>query len=224
MSGHHLLALINDLLDLSKVEAGKLELRPEPFDLRTAVATTLEELRPQAEAKGLTLELHGAEALPPVTADPVRFKQILFNLLSNAVKFTPEGGRITITARVQGLGVRSQGAIPSPHPPGPLPCLEVSVTDTGIGIKAEDLARLFQPFTQLEPVYAKRFQGTGLGLALTKQLVELHGGEIWAESEGEGRGSTFTVRLPLTPPGGACLPNRQEGGRPTHGDDPARRG
>ncbi len=192
-SGQHLLALINDLLDLSKVEAGRLELRPSPFDLQEALAAVLGEIRPQAEKKGLTLELLVAEAPSTVTADPVRFKQILLNLLSNAVKFTPEGGRITVTARFL-------SPAPSPHPPTPGDFLEIAVQDTGIGIKKEDLPKLFQPFTQLDQTAAKRYEGTGLGLALTKRLVELHGGRIWAESEGEGRGSTFTVRLPWHEP------------------------
>ncbi len=206
-SGQHLLALINDLLDLSKVEAGKLELRPEPFEVREALAATLREVQPQAEAKSLVVDLQVDEALPALTADLVRFKQILLNLLSNAVKFTPEGGRVTVTARrvVAGgrgaEGQRSGGADePSPQPPSPpapLPYLEVRVTDTGIGIKAEDMPRLFQEFVQLEATASKRHQGTGLGLALTKRLVELHGGRIWVESEGEGRGSTFTFVLPL---------------------------
>jgi len=202
-SGRHLLALINDLLDLSKVEAGRLELRPEAFDLREALAAALQEFRPQADAKGVTLHLSVDEALTTVTADPVRFKQILFNLLSNAVKFTPEGGRITLKAEVRSekLEVRSEDSTaPPPFSPLTSHFVEISVQDTGIGIKPEDLPRLFQPFTQLEPVYAKRYQGTGLGLALTKRLVELHGGTIWAESEGEGRGSTFTIRLPWHAP------------------------
>jgi signal transduction histidine kinase len=204
VSGQHLLALINDLLDLSKVEAGKLELRPEAFALREALEAALTEIQPQAEAKGLQLQLHVDEALSTLTADSIRFKQILFNLLSNAVKFTPEGGSVTLKAEVRSekLEVRSEDSTaPPPFSPLTSHFVEISVQDTGIGIKPEDLPRLFQPFTQLEPVYAKRYQGTGLGLALTKRLVELHGGTIRAESEGEGRGSTFTVRLPLAPPG-----------------------
>lgn len=194
-SGKHLLALINDLLDLSKVEAGKLELWPEPFDLREALAAALAEIRPQAEAKRLQLQLSVDEALSLLAADPVRFRQILSNLLSNAVKFTPEGGRITVTAR---RVPRSEFQVQNLEP-GTMDFVEIAVQDTGIGIKAEDLPRLFQPLTQLEPVFTKQYQGTGLGLALTKRLVELHGGTIWAESKGEGRGSTFTVRLPLQP-------------------------
>jgi signal transduction histidine kinase len=203
-SGKHLLALINDLLDLSKVEAGKLELRPEAFELGDALAAALTEIRPQAEAKRLQLELQVDPALVTLTADPLRFKQILYNLLSNAVKFTPDGGRVTVSARIgsrgEGLGF-SEGSRLDPKPstlyPGEF--VELAVADTGIGIQPEDLPRLFQPFTQLKSPFVKRHEGTGLGLALTKRLVELHGGQICGASEGEGRGSTFTVRLPLAP-------------------------
>ena len=181
-SGKHLLTLINDLLDLSKVEAGKVELRSEAFVLHEALTAALTEIGPQADAKRLELELHVDESLSAITADPVRFTQIVLNLLSNAVKFTPEGGTVTVTASSLTSG-----------------WVEIAVQDTGIGIKAEDLLKLFQPFTQLETPFVKSSQGTGLGLALTKHLVELHGGQIVAASEGEGLGSTFTVRLPLPP-------------------------
>ena len=196
-SGKHLLALINDLLDLSKVEAGKIELRPETFAFHEALTAALTEVRPQADAKRLELELHLDENLLTITADPVRFTQIVLNLLSNAVKFTPEGGTVTVTARIGS----SEGSRLDPPPstlyPGEF--VEIAVQDTGIGIKAEDLLKLFQPFTQLETPFVKLSQGTGLGLALTKRLVELHGGQIVAASEGPDRGSTFTVRLPNPP-------------------------
>jgi signal transduction histidine kinase len=181
-SGKHLLQLINDILDLAKVEAGKFVLQPEPLD----VAATLEDIlviaRGLANAKAQTIEAEIAPELPPLPADPVRFKQICFNLLSNAIKFTPEQGRITLGAR---------------RVPEAAGCLELRVTDTGIGIREEDLPRLFQEFVQLEAAASKRHEGTGLGLALTKRLVEMHGGRIRAESAGEGRGSTFTVVLPI---------------------------
>ena len=183
-SGRHLLTLINDILDLSKVEAGRLELDPETFSLPETLQAVLTDIRPQAESKGVQLRLESEGSLNLLTADPVRFKQILYNLLSNAVKFTPAGGDVTLAARpVENTSV------------------EIAVTDTGIGIKTEDLPRLFQPFTQLEAALSGRYQGTGLGLALTKRLVELHGGQIRAESEGEGKGTTLTVRLPLGAPG-----------------------
>jgi Amt family ammonium transporter len=185
-SGRHLLALINDLLDLSKVEAGKLTLRPEPFDLAEALAAALQEIQPLADTKQLALALDTAAAPGVLTADPIRFKQILYNLLSNAVKFTPEGGRIAMTARTSDHG----------------DVVEIAVTDTGIGIAAEDLPRLFERYTQLGTATTKRFQGCGLGLALTKQLVELHGGTIAVASAGLGQGSTFTVCLPQAPDAG----------------------
>lgn len=183
VSGRHLLSLINDILDLSKVEAGRLELYPESFVLPEVLKTLLADIRPQAEGKGVQLVLQVDETLELLTADPVRFKQILYNLLSNAVKFTPAGGQVTLAAH-----------------PAEDAFVEIAVTDTGIGIKAEDLPRLFQEFVQLEAAATKRHEGTGLGLALTKRLVELHGGKIWAESKGEGKGTTFRVRVPLDPP------------------------
>jgi len=209
-SGRHLLALITDLLDLSKVEAGKIELYPEPVHLRVAIEAALTDIQPQAERKGLALELHVNAALPPLTADLLRFKQILYNLLSNAVKFTPDGGRIAVNARhVHSSPFTVDSERTSVSEPStvsreqPSEFVEISVADTGIGIKPEDLSMLFQPFTQLEPTFVKRYQGAGLGLALTKRLVELHGGTLWAESAGEGRGSTFRVLLPLAGPRGA---------------------
>ena len=185
-SGKHLLQLISDILDLSKVEAGKLTLQPEPLP----VAETLEDIlviaRGLANKKGQEIQADIVPDLPPLHADPVRFKQVCFNLLSNAVKFTPEQGRITVVAR----RATEDGNL-----------LELRVTDTGAGIRPEDLPRLFQEFVQLETTQKHRHEGSGLGLALTKRLVEMHSGRIWAESEGEGRGSTFTVHLSFGGPG-----------------------
>ncbi|MBI4379669.1 MAG: MEDS domain-containing protein [candidate division NC10 bacterium] len=206
-SGKQLLALVTDLLDLSKVEAGKLELRAQPFALREALEDVLHAIRLQAEAKQQLLHHHVADDLSTIVADQVRVKQILYNLLSNAIKFTPTGGSITVTARrvtSAECGVRSETNRTShlaPRTSHDGDYVELAVADTGIGIKAEDLSKLFQLFTQLEHTLTKSAQGTGLGLALTRNLVELHGGTIWAESAGEGRGSTFTIWLPLTSPG-----------------------
>ena len=202
-SGKYLLQLINDILDLSKVEAGKLEIHPESLDLGEALHAALNQLRPLAEPKGLHMDLRMADGLALLTADPVRFNQILYNLLSNAVKFTPPGGKITLSARVQRATSNVQSS--KSHDVGPWTSdeqtfVEISVEDTGIGIKAEDLPRLFQEFTQLDASLSRQHQGTGLGLALTKKLVELHGGRIWAESRGEGQGTTFTFTLPLKRP------------------------
>ncbi|MGD0267123.1 MAG: GAF domain-containing protein [Candidatus Methylomirabilota bacterium] len=222
--GKHLLQVISDILDLSKVEAGKFDLKLEPL----LVAQTLEDIlviaRGLANKKAQEVQADIAPDLPPLNADPVRFKQILFNLLSNAVKFTPEHGTITLRAyqkaegREQKAASRKQKAegsgqtsgelppLPTAECPLPtadcrLPSLVIEVTDTGVGIKAEDLPRLFQEFVQLETTQAQKHEGTGLGLALTKRLVELHGGRVWAESEGEGRGSRFTVLLLFSGPG-----------------------
>ncbi len=198
VSGQHLLALINDILDISRVEAGKLELHPAAFDLREALEAALTTIAPMAAKKGIAWSLAVGEGLSTIHADPARFKQILFNLLSNAVKFTPAGGTVTVSASVRSEASGVMGEETPPHAlPLTPPFVEIAVKDTGIGIKKEDLPKLFQPFTQLDQTAAKRYEGTGLGLALTKRLVELHGGRIWAESEGEGRGSTFHVRLPL---------------------------
>ncbi len=176
-SGRHLLGLINDLLDLSKVEAGRVELVRRPCSPRTVVTEALATLQPVAEAAQVVMLVEPARdgAVVAVLADPVRLKQILYNLLSNAIKFTPRGGKVTVLVE--------------PRPS----CVRVAVTDTGPGITAEELPRLFAPFTQLANARGKG--GTGLGLALTKQLTELMGGHIGVSSQ-LGVGSTFFVELP----------------------------
>ena len=215
--GKHLLDLINDILDVSRVEAGKIELTRQPVLLDEAVEATLALARSQADKAGISLTADLPTDLPRVLADPVRLKQILFNLVSNAVKFTPSGGLITVAARrasartgepesrgngEAGMGGTGEAAAPTPrftdspiH--GERDSLEIRVQDTGIGIRPEDMPRLFQEFVQLETTQAQRHEGTGLGLALTKKLVELHGGRIWVESQGEGRGTTFAFTLPF---------------------------
>jgi len=178
-SGEHLLALINDILDLSKVESGKMELELTEFSLRGVVDSTVMMLREKALKGGITITVDiTPDADLNIMADQRKLKQILFNLVSNAVKFTPELGTIDVTA------VRDSEFI------------EFSVADSGIGIKGEDIPKLFQPFTQLESGYTKTYEGTGLGLALNRQLVELHGGRIWVESS-IGRGSKFSFTIPL---------------------------
>jgi len=173
----HLLQLINDILDLSKIEAGQLELRCEDFQVKDALPEVLSVIRPLAMAKNIQVhqQLEGDRA---VYADRVRFKQILYNLLSNAVKFTPKDGRIDIGCVEKGSEV------------------SISVTDTGIGIRAEDQAVVFEEFRQIEGNSNTANEGTGLGLAITKRLVEQQGGKISLESE-LGKGSTFTFSLPL---------------------------
>jgi signal transduction histidine kinase len=181
ISGRHLLGLINDILDLAKVEAGRLDLRPAPLRVDTAVQELLTGLSPLFSTNRLTV----VTDLPPVMAqaDRVRFRQIVENLLSNAIKFTPEGGTITVTAGV---------TTPILHPD--ISDIYLAVSDTGVGISAADQERVFEEFQQVGDRERQR-AGTGLGLALTKRLVEAHGGEITLVSE-LGRGSTFTVRFP----------------------------
>jgi GAF domain-containing protein len=179
-SGRHLLSLINEILDLSKVEAGRMELEVATFDLPLAIDNARTFLRERAVKHGINLDVTVDERLGDFTGDERKIKQILLNLLSNAVKFTPEGGRIGISAR------QTDGAI------------EISVTDTGIGIAPEDQARIFEEFRQVGGDYAHKKEGTGLGLTLAKKFVELHGGGIWVESE-VGKGSTFTFTLPERP-------------------------
>ena len=174
---NHLLELINDILDLSKIEAGRLELRAEPFDLGVVVEESLASFRALALAKSITIE----RELPPnlmLEADRLRFKQIVVNLLSNAMKFTPEGGRVRIRARLAHEDVL------------------VSVEDTGVGIPKEAHAAIFDKFYQIGETTKGVREGTGLGLAITKRLVEQHGGRIELESE-PGKGSRFTFSVPL---------------------------
>jgi len=178
-SANHLLALINDVLDLSKVEAGQVELQLAPFSLRDALERGVSMVREQATADGVQVALHANGGLDVVTGDERRIRQVIFNLLSNAVKFTPAGGSVDVTARQDQSEVR------------------VSVADTGPGIAAEDLDRIFEEFQQTE-AGARQREGTGLGLALSKRFVEMHGGRIWCESD-LGRGSTFRFTLPLRP-------------------------
>jgi signal transduction histidine kinase/FixJ family two-component response regulator len=191
VSGKHLLELINNILDLSKVEAGKLELELKTFPLVPTTEEVLSVMRPLSERKGLTLEVQLSEAPEELVADPGRFKQILYNLLSNAIKFTPAGGTVSLSAKLASGGR-------TPHPGEDAECrdlLEVVVRDTGIGIRLEDQERIFETFEQVDSSLSRQYQGTGLGLPLTKRLVELHGGQIEVESH-PGCGSIFRFTLP----------------------------
>lgn len=209
-SGHHLLALINDILDLSKVEAGELRLRREQFSLTNLLHSATVGMHNAAAKKKLTISLRIEEFLPDIVADPIRVRQVLDNLLSNAIKFTPPEGTVRVGSRIiHGWQGGGRGEPASPGESSALHCdssrdfVEISVQDTGIGICPEDIPKLFTPFTQLDQSLARQHDGTGLGLALSKRLIELHGGRIWAESLGEGKGSTFLVLLP-TETGAAC--------------------
>jgi signal transduction histidine kinase len=177
-SGRHLLSLINDILDLSKVEAGRMELDLAAFDLPTAIANALAFIRERAQHHDIALRIDVDSRLGSIVADERKLKQILLNLLSNAVKFTPDGGRIDVRARIVGDDV------------------EIAVEDTGIGIAAADHQAVFEEFRQVGRQYTSKQEGTGLGLALTRRFVELHGGVIRVESQ-PGKGSVFTFTLPL---------------------------
>ena len=179
-SGKHLLSLINDILDLSKVEAGRMTLDLEPVEIAAAFSNSLSIVSESAALQHIRLELEAEEGLDIIHADARKVKQIVYNLLSNAVKFTGEGGR----------GARRWPSATSPT------SSKISVTDSGIGISTAGLAQLFTPFNQIDSGLARRFEGTGLGLALVKLLAELHGGAVAVESAG-GEGARFTVWLPL---------------------------
>ncbi len=197
-SGKHLLRLINDVLDLSKIEAGKMELHPEAVSLEETVEGVLGTVKPLATKKQVQVGSSLAPGLPPVWADPPRLKQILYNLLSNAIKFTPGDGRVTVTARPLTEDRPPEiGAFPGP--PSSVPLVEIAVADTGIGIPPEHLSRIFEEFEQVEDLSQPRQEGTGLGLALVKKLVEMHGGTIRVAST-PGEGSTFTFTIPTIAP------------------------
>lgn len=192
-SGRHLLQLINDILDLSKVEAGRMELACGTFDVGNALQNVHSIVKALAHKKSITLEIDVAADLPKIWADESKFKQIMYNLLSNAIKFTPDTGNVTVRARLEK---------DTPDQSQAEERLLVKVSDTGIGIKPQDQERIFFEFEQLDSSYARQQQGTGLGLALTKRLVEMHGGRIQVESEGiEGKGCTFSFFIPLREPG-----------------------
>jgi signal transduction histidine kinase len=179
-SGRHLLSLINDILDLSKIEAGRMELELTAFDVAAAIDNTVTLVRDRAARHGQALAVEVEPGIETFVADERKIKQILLNLLSNAVKFTPDGGRIDVrVGRVDGG-------------------IEIAVSDTGIGIAPEDQAMIFEEFRQVSSDYVRKREGTGLGLALTRRFIELHGGTIRVESE-LGKGSTFTFTLPEKP-------------------------
>ncbi len=184
-SGRHLLSLINDILDLSKIEAGRMELELSEFALQAALENSLALIRERAQNHGVKLQCEIDPALDTLHADERKFKQVMLNLLSNAVKFTPEGGTVSVQAKKSGA------------------LLSVSVTDTGAGIAPEDHAAAFEEFKQVGNDQARKAEGTGLGLPLTKRIIELHGGEIRLESA-LGKGSTFSFTIPLAgaPPSG----------------------
>jgi PAS domain S-box-containing protein len=201
-SGKHLLSLINDILDLSKVEAGKMVLDLEPVDVCSLLVNSLSIVREKAGTRQIHLALNTAEDLASMVADARKVKQIVYNLLSNAVKFSSDGGRVTL--RCEPVSRTEVGLLTGPWTGRNFPLaasdfttfLKLSVTDTGIGISPEGLAKLFTPFNQIDSGLSRKFEGTGLGLAMVKILAELHGGTVAVESA-VGEGSCFTVWLPL---------------------------
>jgi signal transduction histidine kinase len=176
-SARHLLSLISDILDISKIEAGQLAVAREPYDLRESIGKVVRSIRPLAEKKGLDLSVELSGAVGTMTGDARRVEQILLNLLSNAVKFTERGG-----IRVR-CGIEPEGCV-------------TRVTDSGIGIRDEELGELFKPFHQVDSGLSRKYEGTGLGLSICRKLVELMGGRIGVESR-PGAGSTFTFILPV---------------------------
>ncbi|WMW23264.1 PAS domain S-box protein [Methanolobus mangrovi] len=177
-SGHHLLNLINDILDISKVEAGKMELHIDTLNMETVIDDIVAITQTLTSKKNISVNVDVQENMPGMRADRSKLKQIMYNLMGNAIKFTDDGGKITILAKVKDKKVL------------------VSVIDNGIGISIEDQKKLFKPFSQIDSSISRRYEGTGLGLALVKELVELHGGKIWVESEVR-KGSNFTFELPI---------------------------
>jgi cell cycle sensor histidine kinase DivJ len=177
-SGEHLMSLVNDLLDVSKIEAGRLSICVEPFPARDVVASSVDTLRPALAAKSIVLDVSISDDLVEMTADRRACKQMLMNLLSNACKFTPSGGRIELLAVIEG-----ENAV-------------LSVRDNGIGIAKDHVARLGEPFYQIDSTYTRQLEGAGLGLAIVRGLAELHGGRLEVESA-LGEGSCFRLVLPL---------------------------
>ena len=177
-AGTHLLGVINDILDIAKIEAGQLDLREDVFQTGEALDVCVKMLADQASESGLQLLREGPDRLPSLWADEKKFMQIVINLLSNAIKFTPEGGKVTLTAEIEGDG-----------------SLKLTVSDTGIGIAADDLEKAMVPFSQVDSAYCRRHEGTGLGLPISKALAELHGGTLVMESEPKV-GTTVIVRFP----------------------------
>jgi signal transduction histidine kinase len=201
LASKHLLQVINELLVLSQAESGRLRLRPKPFDLSSMMVSLVDTHRPQADAKRVALGLQLGDDVVTLVADPLRVREVLSNLLDNAIKFTPDGGFVTVTVRrVHRSELAADDTPTTAGRDSHADVVEISVQDSGIGISAENLRRLFHEFTQLDSSLAKRYEGVGVGLALAKRLVELHGGTVTASSPGEDRGSIFSVTLPLRPP------------------------
>jgi two-component system sensor histidine kinase/response regulator len=199
-SARHLLQLINDVLDLSKVEAGKMEFNPEPVNLKRIINEVRQVLHALSASKRLTVEVEVSPVVEQLVIDPAKLKQVLYNYLSNAIKFTPEEGRITVRAMQEDSD-----------------SFRLEVEDTGIGIPAEEVGKLFVEFQQLDSGTTKKHQGTGLGLALTRKIVEAQGGRVGVQSE-QGRGSVFYAVLPTRPEAMQASTQRGFAGAPSTND------
>lgn len=185
-SSKHLLSLIEDVLDLSKIESGKIELTYSTFDVVELCSRSTSMVADSAMKKTIEIITELPDNPVPIKADERRVRQVIYNLLNNAVKFTPVGGTISLNGSV----IENSSGILS---------IRISIKDSGIGIEKDNLERVFKPFEQLDNTLTKKHAGTGLGLSLTRTFVETHGGRIWVESAGIGHGSTFTAEIPLSP-------------------------
>ena len=205
-SGKHLLSIINDLLDLSKVEAGRMDLEVSGIPLKKILADSLSVFRERIQALRIRVAMDINDCPEVIQADERKIRQILYNLLSNAVKFTPQEGSVNLSSRIltrtNHQWLTRDGVIvflPSINGWQPMNhdrVVEITVADTGIGLKRENLERIFNPFEQADGSMSRRYQGTGLGLSLSRRFAELHQGQIWAESEGENKGSIFHFVIP----------------------------
>ena len=205
-SSRHLLSLINDILDLSKVEAGRMDIDPKQIRIESVLTNSLSMIKEKAMQHGITLTIDAHSAPEYVVVDERKLKQVIYNLLANAVKFTSKGGKITLSAETLclnngGITTWDGRTVYSASHAGNTAedsqkVVKISVIDTGIGIAQEHLDRVFKPFEQVENSRSRKYHGTGLGLSISQKIVALHGGAIWAESEGEGLGSSFTFVLP----------------------------
>jgi signal transduction histidine kinase len=209
-SSIHLLSLVNDILDLSKIEAGKLDIEPSEVDLEALLQNSMIMVKEKAAKHGIKLSFTINGIPSSITVDQRKLKQIVYNLLSNAVKFTPAGGEVCLTATLVDCVARAGRRQSDPELlvvtqdvawDGPTldiagKCIEIMISDTGVGIKREDQERIFEPFEQADNSLGRKFEGTGLGLSLARRLVELHGGRLWVESDGENKGATFYFLIP----------------------------
>ena len=211
-SSRHLLSMLNDILDLSKVETGKMELESSQVNLKLLIQYSMNIFKERAKEHNIVMSADVEQAPETISADERKLQQIIYNLLSNAVKFTPDEGKVNLNVRKvackirpgrrqadpQSLQIieeiRKESSEPKNNHEN---CLEISVSDTGIGIQSEDLKRVFNRFEQIDGSTSRKYKGTGLGLSLTLALVEMHGGKIWAESKGKDQGSTFRFIIPV---------------------------